>query len=251
MTVAEQTEHIERVNAMPPEEMLKWAFEEYGQRAAIVTSFQDTGCVMIDMAHRAGVQPRVITIDTLRLPQETYDLMDQIEERYGVTVERFKPDPDRVEKMIDRHGEYLFFDSKEKQEYCCRIRKVESNDRALATLDVWFTGLRRDQSKGRQETEKARYVRAPEDPDRRILKVSPLADWDRDRVWDYIRVFGVPYNKLYDQGYTSLGCVICTTPTRPGEDARAGRWRWFNAKNAAMNADADKECGIHVEGSGI
>jgi phosphoadenosine phosphosulfate reductase len=251
MTVAEQTEHVERVNAMSPEDMLKWAFEEFGQRAAIVTSFQDTGCVMIDIAYRAGVQPRVITIDTLRLPQETYDLMDQIEERYGVTVERFKPDPDRVDKMINRHGEYLFFDSKEKQEYCCRIRKVESNDRALATLDVWFTGLRRDQSKGRQETEKARYVRAPEDPDRRILKVSPLADWDRDRVWDYIRVFGVPYNKLYDQGYTSLGCVICTTPTRPGEDIRAGRWRWFNAKNAAMSADADKECGIHVEGSGI
>ena len=251
MTLVDQGDLIARVNAMAPEDVLRWAFEEYGQRGAIVTSFQDTGCVMIDMAHRAGVTPRVITIDTLRLPKETYDVMDRIEAKYGLRVERFKPDPDRLDKMIRNHGEYLFFDSKEKQEYCCRVRKVESNDRALATLDVWFTGLRRDQSQGRQDTEMARYVRAPDDPERRILKVSPLADWNRDRVWDYISVYDVPYNALYDQGYTSLGCVICTTPTLPGEDKRAGRWRWFNARNSALGANADKECGIHVEGSGI
>jgi len=83
------------------------------------------------------------------------------------------------------------------------------------------------------------------------LKASPLADWNTDRVWDYIKVYDVPYNALYDQGYTSLGCVICTTPTMPWEDKRAGRWRWFNAKNSALAANADKECGIHVEGSGI
>ena len=153
--------------------------------------------------------------------------------------------------MVKNHGEFLFFDSKEKQEYCCRVRKVESNDRALATLDVWFTGLR---AINRKAVKIRRWRGTCARRTTRIaasLKVSPLAEWDTDRVWDYISVYNVPYNALYDQGYTSLGCVICTTPTLPGEDKRAGRWRWFNARNSALGADADKECGIHVEGSGI
>ena len=225
MAVTKTNVDLEALETMPPEDMIAWAYEHYGERAGIVTSFQNTGCVMIDMAHRVAPGMRVLTVDTLRLHQETYDLMNQIEERYGITVERFQPDPAQVKQMVDRHGEYLFFDNKAKQEYCCKIRKVEPNNRALDTLDLWITGLRRDHSNFRKDTARADYTF---NEGRKLLKLAPLADWSHDDVESYVSEHDVPYNKLYDQGYTSIGCAICTTPTLPGEDIRAGRWRWFN-----------------------
>lgn len=234
------------LNAMEPEQLIAWALEHFGDRAGIVTSFQNTGCVMVDMAHRVAPAMRVLTVDTMRLHPETYAVMQAIEDRYGITVERFQPDPERVRKMVDRHGEFLFFDSEDKQQYCCQIRKVEPNERALKTLDVWFTGLRRDQSNFRQETPKVSLV---EREGRELLKISPLADWSEEQVWQYVNDHKLPYNALYDQGYTSIGCVICTTPTKPWEEKRAGRWRWFNT---ATDENGDrKECGIHTYGSGI
>lgn len=244
MTVAEATDQLEMLNRMGPEELLVWAQDQFPGRAGINTSFQDTGLVTIDMASRVAPDLRVLTVDTLRLHPETYELMDTIEARYGITIERFTPDPERLKRMVAQHGEYLFFDSKAKQEFCCAVRKVEPNSRALETLDVWITGLRRDQSEGRAAVEKASKV-VLEDG-REILKLSPLADWDRDKVWSYIHSNNVPYSSLYDQGYTSIGCMICSTPTLPWEDKRAGRWRWFN-----YLSDNNKECGIHIGGSGI
>ncbi|MBI4557719.1 MAG: phosphoadenosine phosphosulfate reductase family protein, partial [Candidatus Hydrogenedentes bacterium] len=144
MSVAVDMNRIEALNAMEPEEILAWAESAHGERAAILTSFQNTGCVMIDMASRVAPALRIVTVDPLRLHQETYDFIAAIEKRYGITVERFTPDPKRLQRMISQHGEYLFFDSKEKQEHCCWVRKVEPNQRALATLDVWISGLRRD-----------------------------------------------------------------------------------------------------------
>lgn len=239
---SEQDLH-KQLEAMAPEELFAWALAQHGARAGIVTSFQDTGCVMIDMMSRAAPGMRVITVDTLRLHEETYQIMRDIESRYGVTVERFTPDPARLQRMVAQHGEFLFFDSKPKQEHCCNIRKVEPNQRALDTLDVWFTGLRRDHSTSRENTPKASIV----DRDgRKILKLAPLADWDQSRIDAYVAEHDVPMNALYKQGYSSIGCVICTTPTRPQESKRAGRWRWFNH----LDAD-DKECGIHIGGSGI
>jgi phosphoadenosine phosphosulfate reductase len=113
----------------------------------------------------------------------------------------------------------------------------------LATLDVWFTGLRRDQSEFRRNVPRVQRVRQGE---RHVLKAAPLIDWTGEDVWNYIREHDVPYNPLYDQSYTSIGCIICTTPTQPWEDRRAGRWRWFNE-----GTDHQKECGIHTSGSGI
>ncbi len=245
-------ELLELLNDSKPEELLAWAASAHGCRAAIVTSFQDTGCAMIDMAHRIGANLRVVTVDTLRLHPETYDLIDRIEERYGIEIERFKPDPDRLRRMIEDHGEFLFFDSKLKQEHCCHIRKVEPNDRALATLDVWFTGLRRDHSQARRQADKASYVDAidtsrPGGHVRKIVKIAPLVDWTADRVREYMKEYDVPHNALYDQGYTSIGCIICSTPTLAWEEKRAGRWRWFNEREEG----AQKECGIHSGGSGI
>lgn len=249
MSVVEKDIALDDLAGLEPDALLGWAQAQFGERAAIVTSFQNTGCVMIDMAHRAGLGMRVATVDTLRLPPETYDLMDRIEAHYGIAIERFQPDPDRLKRMVAQHGEFLFFDSKPKQEHCCSIRKVEPNNRILDTLDLWITGLRRDHSATRQDTGRAEVVRQK---GRQLVKLSPLADWTEEQVWAYIDEHDVPYNTLYDQGYTSLGCTICTTPTRPGEAKRAGRWRWFNYLE-----NEDKECGIHTDtdehagGSGI
>lgn len=235
---------LETLNASSPEALLAWAYEHHGARAGIVTSFQRTGCVLIDMAHRVAPGLRILTVDTLRLHEQTYALMNRIEQQYGVQIERFGPDPERIAQMIRQHGEYLFFDSREKQEYCCHLRKVEPNERALATLDVWITGLRRDQSKARGETEKASIVTRGGRP---LLRLAPLAEWTEEEAAEYLAKNGAPENELYQMGYSSIGCIICSTPTLPHEDKRAGRWRWFNH----MGEDHNKECGIHIQGGGI
>jgi len=234
---------VEMLNSLAPDEMLTWAVEHHGNRAALFTSFQETGCVLIDMARRNKLSLRVVTVDTLRLHPETYALMEEVESRYGIAIERFRPDPALLQQMIARHGEYLFFDSKEKQEYCCKIRKVEPNERALDTVDVWIAGLRRDQSEFRATIPRATEIKHGA---RTLLKLCPLAGWTAEDVRGYVAARKVPTNPLYERGYESIGCEICSTPVRPGEDKRAGRWRWFN------HLDGDKkECGIHIHGSGI
>jgi len=243
-TVLQPVINLDQLNQLTAEELLAWAYESHGDRAAIITSFQDTGCVLIDMAHRVAPGLRVLTIDTLRLPEQTYALMERIEDRYGIEIERFQPDPERLRRMVEDHGEYLFFDTKAKQELCCQVRKVEPNNRAVETVDVWFTGLRRDQSDGRKDTPKAAFTSRD---GRRLLKLSALVDWSTEDVQRYCRENGVPLNPLYGCGYTSIGCTICTTPTRSGEDRRAGRWRWFNQ----LGHEHKKECGIHSQGEGI
>lgn len=236
-------ETVRELNTFCPEELFRWALENHGERAGIITSFQDTGCVMIDIMRKVAPGMRVMTIDTLRLFPETYALMDEIEARYGFKIERFQPDPERLRKMIAQHGEYLFFDSKPKQEFCCKIRKTEPNDRALASLDVWFTGLRKDQSEFRANTPKAQIVNRG---GRSIIKIAPLVEWDQEMINAYVDANSVPKSDLYEKGYPSIGCVICTTPTLPHENKRAGRWRWFNYLDEAEN----KECGIHTGGGG-
>jgi phosphoadenosine phosphosulfate reductase len=219
-------------------------FVRFGSRAAIGTSGQLTGVVMIDQAVQSGVKPRIFTIDTLRLFKETYELFDAIEKRYQVQVERIRPDPGKIEAMVKEHGEHLFFDSKQKQELCCRLRKVEPNDSVIETLDVWLTGLRQDQSGARSKT--SRFEIVPHGAQKRpVLKVAPLVDWTEERLRQYIKLNDVPTHKLLNWEkngwhYESLGCVICTTPIGPNEPRRAGRWRWFNSAESD-----DKECGIH------
>ena len=235
---------LDELNNLSPEQLLKWSWESYGGRAAVFTSFQNTGCVLLDMSHRVAPRLRAVTVDTLRLHPETYELIGAIEDRYGLSVERFQPDADRLERMIEQHGEYLFFDTVAKQEHCCQIRKVEPNQRALETVDVWITGLRRDHGKSREATPKAEVVTRNGRP---LIKLSPLADWAEERVWEYIHDNDVPHSGLYRKGYSSIGCKVCTTPTLPGEPKRAGRWRWTNQ----LEPDHHKECGIHSNGSGI
>lgn len=227
-----------------PVALLGEVFTEFGGRAAIGTSGQMSGVTLIDMAKRSGVPFRVFVVDTLRLHPSTYELWDRLEQRYGIHLERYTPDPAKIERMVARFGEHLFFDSQAKQEYCCDLRKVEPNSRALDTADAWITGLRRDQSRARAHTPR---VSVEERGGRLQLKVCPLVDYTDDDIWEYVRANDVPYDPMFDpradgSRYYSLGCVICTTPVLPGEPPRAGRWRWFNAQQP----DDSKECGIHT-----
>lgn len=219
---------------------LKWASDHFPKRAGVSTSFQHNGMLLIDLCSRRDLSGiRIYTIDTERLLPETYDFIRTVEAHYGIEVEVHRPDPAEVRKMVDEHGLYLFFDSKEKQEYCCYLRKVKPNERVLDGLDVWITGLRRAQSEHRGATPLYEIL---DRAGRKILKLNPLYDWTDARILDYVRTHNVPVHPLYAQGYPSFGCVICTTPIRPGEDKRAGRWRWFNA------IDDKKECGLHLPG---
>ncbi len=217
----------------PPEVLIEWALERWGSQLAICTSFQAEGMVLLDMAWRIMPEVRVFTVDTGRLPQETYEMVEKVRERYGLGVEVYFPDFRQVEAMTQRHGPNLFFKSVPARLTCCNVRKVEPIRRVLEDLDAWITGLRREQWASRANIRKIEV-----DHDHGgLAKLSPLADWTIEEVWDYIREYDVPTHPLYERGYTSIGCAPCTRPTRPGEDPRAGRWWW--------ETNAPKECGIH------
>jgi phosphoadenylyl-sulfate reductase (thioredoxin) len=227
-----------------PEEILFSLFKRFNERAAIVTSGQLSGMVLMHLAAENQLPFRVCTLDTLRLFPETYAFLEKVESRYGIQIEQIQPDPQEVQQMVAEHGEYLFFDSKAKQEYCCNIRKVRPMQQLLETLDVWITGLRRDQSDARQQLRKAEIISSTTHP---VLKVNPLLQWTTDEIWQFVRDNDIPVNPLLKADadghyYESLGCIICTTPIKPGEPKRAGRWRW---QNAAPTAENDKECGLH------
>jgi len=231
--------------SMSAEELLGWASQAFPGRGVINTSFQYTGTAMIHMACALGLDLRFATIDTLRLQPETYAFIREIEARYGCAIEIIRPKEEMVERMVERFGEYLFFDSKEKQEYCCQVRKVKPNNELLKSVDCWITGLRRDQSAHRQETASKADLVPEYGTRRKILKLSPLADWSEERLLQYIERNDIPVHPLYEQGYPSFGCVICSTPTRPGESKRAGRWRWFNENSQPAEGGDHKECGLH------
>lgn len=216
-----------------PEDLLEWALERFVPRLAIVTSLQVDDLVLLDMAWHINPKIRAITIDTGRLHPETYELMDRVREKYGIELEVFFPEHAAVEAMVRRHGVNLFYRSVNNRLLCCHVRKSLALNRALGQLDAWVTGLRRDQWATRGNIRKVEL-----DHDHGgIVKLNPLADWTHDDLWCYARKFDVPVSKLYEQGYTSIGCAPCTRPIKPGEDPRAGRWWW--------ETNAPKECGIH------
>jgi phosphoadenosine phosphosulfate reductase len=229
------SDQLRALEALSPPDILRWALDRFHPRIALASSFQAEESVLIDMLFRLrGSAFRVFTLDTGRLNQETYDCMDAIRERYGIQIEVFFPDAARVESMVREHGLNLFYRSVELRRLCCGVRKVEPLGRALAGLDAWITGLRREQAVTRSGVAKIEF-----DSDHGgILKINPLADWTREQVWDYVRKNALPYNRLHDQGYPSIGCAPCTRAVRPGEDLRAGRWWWESPES--------KECGLHL-----
>ena len=215
-------------------ELVDWALRHFGERLAIVTAFQAEGLVTLDMAHQLGHQVRVITIDTGRLPQETYDLIDKVRRRYRIDIEMLTPKTESLQKMLRERGPNLFFNSPEDRHLCCRVRKVEPLQEVFHSLSSWVTGLRRDQAPSRAGTQ----LLERDESRGGATKINPLAAWSWDEVWSYIRTHNVPYNALYDRGYRTIGCAPWTRAVGPGEDDRAGRWWW--------EGDSPKECGLHL-----
>jgi phosphoadenosine phosphosulfate reductase len=216
-----------------PQEVIRWALETFGSRVAICTSFQMDGMAILDMAWRIDPSVRVFTIDTGRLPPETYEMIDRVRDHYGIPIEVYTPSPTLIEPLVAKHGMNLFYKSVKNRLSCCEVRKIEPLRRVLDNLDAWITGLRRDQWATRSNIRKIEL-----DHDHGgIVKVNPLADWMEDEVLDYIKAHDVPHHPLYAQGYRTIGCAPCTRAVKPGEDARAGRWWW--------EKNAPKECGMH------
>jgi phosphoadenosine phosphosulfate reductase len=223
-----------RFEHRPVEELLAWALREFGDRFAIITSFQAEGMVVLDLARRLDPGVRVLSLDTGRLPEETYQSIEAVRARFGIRVELIAPDPAAVAAMAAEHGPNLFRRDQSLRHLCCQVRKVDPLNRALAGLDAWSTGLRRDGGRAR-----AGIAKVESDPaGGGTVKLNPLADWTREQVWAYARANAVPIHPLYEQGYTTIGCAPCTRAVLPGEEERAGRWWW--------EADPDKECGLHT-----
>lgn len=192
--------------------------------------------VLTDLIARHQPDIEMFSLDTGRLPQETYDLMQEVRNRYGVPLKIYFPDCTLVEEYVAQNGVNAFYNSVELRKRCCYIRKVEPLKRALAGKRAWITGLRRDQAVTRGSLEVSSF-----DADFGLQKFNPLLEWTNKDVWAYIRKNDVPYNKLHDQFYPSLGCAPCTRSISVGEDIRAGRWWWENPE--------DKECGLHLSRS--
>ena len=215
-----------------PVEILSWCWGRYGERAAIGTSFQGAGLVVMDLAYSNGMRFPVFTIDTGLLFPETLELKGEIERRYGIEIESLKPEQTVAEQAAE-HGEALW---NRNPDLCCTLRKVLPLQKKLAALDVWITGLRREQSDTRRNTGIVELYRFDVLRDRYILKLNPLAGWSREMVADYIQAAGLPRNKLSELGYRSIGCQPCTRPVGANDDERAGRWTGFDKS----------ECGIHT-----
>ena len=232
-----------RLEGLGAREILTWAIGNLHPRLALSCSFGNAeGLVLLDMMHRIEPASRVYVLDTGRLPQATYDLIDRVRDRYGKDVEVVFPDAAAVQAMVRERGMNLFYESLENRQICCRLRKVEPNRRYLAELDGHVTGLRREQGVTRSEVSKVEF-----EDDGRLLKINPLVDWSHDEVWAYVREHNVPVNRLHAEGYPSVGCAPCSRAVEPGDDPRSGRWWWENPDT--------RECGLHVgeekDGSGI
>lgn len=210
-----------------PAEVLKWAFDTFGDKVAISSAFGAEGMAMIDMASHVRPTFRLFTLDTEFLFSETYNLMDRVEQRYGVTIERVYPlqSPEEQERI---HGHRLW---DRNPDLCCTLRKVEPLRRKLGELRAWITSIRRDQTASRASAGKIEW-----DHKFGLVKINPIADWSSRQVWQYIREHNVPYNELHERSYPSIGCTHCTRAVLPGEDPRAGRWAGL----------AKTECGLHI-----
>ncbi len=212
--------------------VLKHAVRSYSP-VSFANSLGAEDMVLTDIIAKHRLDIEIFSLDTGRLPQPTYDLMHQVRRRYGVTLNVYFPDTRAVERYAAQHGLNGFYDSIEARKACCFARKVEPLRRALQGKNAWVTGLRRDQAVTRANLEVSSF-----DADFGLQKFNPLLDWSNKDVWAYIRKYEVPYNKLHDEFYPSIGCAPCTRSISPGEDIRAGRWWWERPE--------EKECGLHT-----
>jgi phosphoadenosine phosphosulfate reductase len=226
-TAAQIAEVQAEAESWTPQQVLKWAFDTFGSNVAISSAFGAEGMVLIDMASRVRKDFRLFTIDTEFLFPETYNLMDRIEQKYGISIEKVYSllSPETQEFT---HGDALWARD---PDLCCRLRKVEPLRRKLQELSAWITSIRRDQTSARSGAHRIEW-----DAKFGLVKVNPIVDWTSKQVWRYIHEHDVPYNELHNQDFPSIGCTHCTRAVKPGEDPRAGRWPGFSKT----------ECGLHI-----
>lgn len=226
--VSKNTEFIDK----SPEEVLAFFLREFPETSALSSSLSYEDQTLTDMMVRINNKARIFTLDTGRQFPETYDLIDRTNIQYGIKLEIYFPDFNKVQEMVRAHGINLFYDSVEFRHLCCNIRKVEPLKRALQGVEIWISGLRREQSVTRANMQMVEYDEADD-----VIKLNPLILWSEQQVKDYVRENGVPYNKLHDCGFPSIGCQPCTRAVGPDENIRAGRWWWEDPDH--------RECGLH------
>ena len=217
-------------------DLLRAAVGEFGNAGEITfaNSFGVEDMVLTDLILRDKLPIEIFSLDTGRLPAETYTLMSEVEQHYGMRLKVFFPKSDAVESYVRTHGINAFYESVDMRKACCHMRKVEPLQRALDGKRAWVTGQRAAQSATRTGLPTREF-----DEGNGLVKFNPLSDWRENEVWAYIRMHEVPYNALHEQFYPSIGCAPCTRAIAVGEDVRAGRWWWEDP--------ASKECGLHVK----
>jgi phosphoadenosine phosphosulfate reductase len=225
----------EKLLGKTPEELLGYFIKEYPGEVALASSLGAEDQVLTQMMVALDKQVKIFTLDTGRVFPETYNVLDETNKKYGINVKVYFPNNESVEKMVAEKGINLFYNSIENRKLCCHVRKIEPLKRALTGVKIWVTGLRKDQSVTRFFTKLVEW-----DDSYQLLKINPLLNWTEKDVWAYIKKLDIPYNKLHDQGFPSIGCQPCTRAIQKGEDVRAGRWWW--------EAPEHKECGLHVKG---
>lgn len=226
------SQYNRQVMTATAEEIIAFVAEKFGDKIAFATSLGAEDQVLTDMIAKIVPGLRIFTLDTGRLFQETYDLVDITRKKYKIDIHVAFPEAYDVEEMVSSKGPNLFYDSLENRKLCCHIRKIEPMKRALLGTDAWISGLRKEQSITRMDLNVFEW-----DETFNRIKVNPLINWTSVQVWDYIRNNKVPYNTLHDKGFPSIGCQPCTRAVLPGEDMRAGRWWWESTEK--------KECGLH------
>lgn len=209
-------------------EVIAW----YPLQVCFASSLSAEDQAILHMIATQNLPIRVITLDTGRLFEETYDLLEKSRLRYKINIEVISPDYKEVEKLVNEKGINLFYYSVENRRMCCGVRKVEPLKRALDGMKIWITGLRRQQSQTREHAQLLEW-----DELNGLLKFNPLITWTDEQLWNFIHSHQIPYNPLHDKGYPSIGCEPCTRAIQPGEDVRAGRWWWESQEG--------RECGIH------
>ncbi len=216
------------------EEILEFFLNEYKDGIALASSLSIEDQVLTDMILKINKESKIFTLDTGRLPYETYKLIEDTNSFYDYKMDLYFPQQSLVETMVKEKGINLFYNSVEERKLCCYNRKVEPLKRALSGLDAWICGLRKEQSVTRENLDIAEF-----DDNNKILKINPLLNWSEEEVWRYIKKHNVPYNILYNKNYRSIGCAPCSRAVRDGEDLRSGRWWWENPET--------KECGLHLK----
>lgn len=232
-----EKEQVKRLNeqftGLGPAEVLSYFLKEYTGNIAFASSLGLEDQVLTQMIASIDPATKIFTLDTGRLFPESYELIERTNNRYKINIEVYFPDAEKVEKMVKEKGINLFYDSIENRKLCCHIRKILPLHRALEGFDCWITGLRRDQSITRNDNSMIEI----DDNNHGRIKINPLINWSEKDIKDYIKAHNIPFNKLHDQGFPSIGCQPCTRAVKPGEDLRAGRWWWEMPEH--------KECGLH------